>query len=348
MDDFYNLDFAESMFKNKDKFKGFLKSKLKTTKLSLGYIKNNLHYYYNFNSITCVLIEYQILDHHIMRSIAEHYFNIFRQKNNVKNMETYSKIVNLIVFHHSVDDTFIRKHFDIIDGERLLRYQEISNDIIYEYFNSLNKDMLVQTQTLSEDFLLDNFNVLDRYLISSHQPLSEKFIENNLDKVELSLIGGFFQLSEDFIWKYRNNLSLDNMAKYQNLSCDLLDRLLSDDKKLNMKNISWRQDLAGWFIKKYLYLWEKDSTAIEELVIYQNLSEEIMNLLIKKNMLSDSSWKYLSRNQKISGDFFKRHRNKIYKCENSVDSLRKYQRVKEISKKVNIDSKIEIDIFKFL
>ena len=95
--------------------------------------------------------------------------------------------------------------------------------------------------------------MFDKQLISIHQPLSEEFIESNLDKVELELIGGFFALSEDFIWKYRNRLSLDNMIKYQNLSSKLLDRLISDDKKIDIKSISWRQELDCWFIKKYLH-----------------------------------------------------------------------------------------------
>jgi hypothetical protein len=346
MDDFYSLDIAQDMFK--DRFKYYLKSKLITTKLSLEYIKSNLHYFYNFNSTIRVLIEYQMLDHQVMDIIADNYLTIFRQKNTNKSRAMYAKIVNLIIFHHHVCDNFIKKYFEVINTERLLRFQEISDGIIQDYFNSFDKDLLTQTQTIPEEFLLDNFNILNKTLISTHQPLTEKFIENNLDKVELKLIGGFFQLSETFIWKYRNDLSLDNMIKYQNLSCDLLDRLLSDDKKIDMRNMSWRQDLESWFIKKYIHLWEKDILAVEELVIYQTLSEEIMNLLVKKEMLSNSAWKYLSRNQKISSEFFKRHRNRIYKCENSVDSIRKYQRVKEISKKVNIDKKVEIDIFKFM
>lgn len=346
MDDFYSLDMAKYMFQ--DKFKYYLKSKLMTTQMPLEYIKSNLHYYYTFNSTIYLLIEYQTLDHHIMDSISGHYINIFRQTNSIKSMEMYSKIVNLIIFHHSVNDTFIRNHFDVIDTDRLLRYQEISGDIIHEYFSSFNKNILVQTQTLSESFLLDNFDVFDKSLISTHQPLSEKFIDNNLDKVELNLIGGFFQLSEDFIWKYRNDLTLDNIIKYQNLRCELLDRLLSDGKKINIENISWRQELDSWFIKKYLYMWENNKYAVEELLTYQTLSEEIMNLLIKKSMITDSAWKYLSRNQKISGEFFKKHRNQIYRCENSVESLKDYQRVKEVSKKVKIDNKIAIDIFKFL
>jgi hypothetical protein len=95
-------------------------------------------------------------------------------------------------------------------------------------------------------------------------------------------------------------------------------------------------------------MWENNKYAVEELLTYQTLSEEIMNLLIKKSMITDSAWKYLSRNQKISGEFFKKHRNQIYRCENSVESLKDYQRVKEVSKKVKIDNKIAIDIFKFL
>ena len=340
------LIMAELIAKNKIKY--YLKSKIKTSKLSLEYIKNNLSHFYRFKIVICTLIEYQNLDNQIIQSVSDHYANIYRQNKTVKSMEMYTKIVNLIIFHHKVNDDFIRKHFHVINKENLLRYQEISDDIIHEYFNSLDKDLLVQTQTLTESFLLDNFDVFDKNLISTHQPLSEAFMEKHLDKIELSLVGGFFQLSENFIWKYRDHLLLDNMIKYQNLSCDLLDRLLSNGKKINIGNMSWRQDLDDCFIKKYIHLWEGDVLAVEELVVYQILSEEVMNLLIKKDMLSDSAWKYLSRNQKISSEFFKRHRNKIYKCENSVDSLRKYQRVKEISKRANIDKKVEIDIFKFM
>lgn len=346
MEGSYSLDVAREMLAGK--FKHYLKSKIKTTKLPLEYIKDNLSHFYKFKSIICALIEYQNLDHNILYVIAKHYDNIYRQKKTPKSIEMYTKIVNLIIFHHSVSDDFIRKNFNVINRENLLKYQEISNDIIYEYFNSLDKDLLVRTQTLSESFLLDNFSVFDKNLISIHQPLSENFIDNNLDKVELNLVGGFFQLSEDFIWRYRDHLQLDNMIKYQNLSCCFLDRLLSDGKKINIENMSWRQNLDSWFIKKYINIWEGNIVAVEELVVYQNLSEEVMNLLIKRNMLSDSAWKFLSRNQKISSEFFKKHRNKIYKCENSVDSLRKYQRVKEISKKANIDEKVEMDIFKFM
>lgn len=346
MEDLYELNVDKEMFKGK--FKHYLKSKTKTTKLSLDYIKNNLQYFYRFKSTIYTLIEYQNVDHNILDIIAEHYGNIFRQKKTNKAMKMYRKIINLIIFHHSVNDNFIRNHFNAIDKENLLKHQEISNNIIHEYFNSFNKDILIQTQTLSEDLLLDNFNVLDKKLISMCQPLSEKFIDNNLDKVELNLIGGFFQFSENFIWKYRNDLSLENIIKHQDLSCELLDRLLSDGKEINLGDISWRQDLDDWFIKKNIHLWENNIVAVEELVVYQILSEEIMNLLVKKNMLSDSAWKYLSTNQNISSEFFKRNRNQIYKCENSVNSLKKYQKIKEISKKVNIDKKIEIDIFKFM
>jgi hypothetical protein len=272
-------------------------------------------------------------------------------------------------------------YFSAANYNYLIRSQELSINSIIIILSRDNSDSIVKYQNLPERFILNNIDILSKDLICSYQPLSEQFIEEVGTKssggwVNLSLAGQNRLYSTTFIIKYlnieaelnewvgfdsSNFLSIENVVKYQNMDKESVMYVLNalnnysgsivsrlKVKKL-VENMSWRQSISSEYIKKYINLWNDNSSAVEELLIYQVLSEDIILYMAESGLVTETGWRFLSRNQKLSSSVFHRFRNQIHKCENSVEELRKYSGARVVGKKrAGLDNNVVNKIFEFM
>ena len=180
------------------------------------------------------------------------------------------------------------------------------------------------------------------------------------------MIGECCQYSSEFIMKHLNihcakclfnedksYFDINRIIKYQNFSENMLDtifnlllnkkkNIINTDCKLQQEDlnksidklvcdISWRQVVPDSIIRKYHEIFKNNSLAVEELLLYQTVKEDTIIFMEYNNLISDAGWRHLSRNQKITSNIFKRFRNKIYKCKNSVKELKNYKKSKTVA-----------------
>lgn len=330
-----------------------------------------------FNLITCNMtmiirfVKYQQLDCNYIQRILDS--NICKSERNKRIL------LNNAARNQRLDKEFIHSHlerFSHNNYDTLIRNQEMGEESIVIIINADNADSVVTYQNLTERIIIDNIDILSTKLVCMCQPLSEEFIEEvgtvkNGGWIDLSLVGQTRLYTTSFMIKYLNIeeelmngksthfLSIENIVKYQNMDCKLIEYVLASLNKCKknyftrvckiVESMSWRQSIPSDIIKKYINLWTKNSTAVEELLIYQILSEDLILHMANTGLITESGWRFLSRNQKLSSSIFHKFRNQIHRCVNSVEELRKYSGARTVSKKrAGIDNNIVNKIFEFM
>ncbi len=294
-------------------------------------------------------------------------------------------ILNLMASHQKLDSEFIEKYISYFESNNfrtIIRSQDLDNSIVVRIINTENVEDILLHQILEERTIIDNLDIISKDLLCEHQPLSELFIDKLLQSncrwLDFYLIGSARLYSTEFLMKYINVemefdynecefkynkqlLSIEKIVKFQNLDNTLISFILSsldnivklcrDTKSIDklVEDISWRQQLDSHTIKQFIHLWSNNNSAVEELLIYQNLSEDLIILMSEMDIISSAGWNYLSRNQKISSSVFRKCRNKIYRCHNSVNELANYNKARVVSmKKAKLDNNIISKIFEFM
>ncbi len=304
--------------------------------------------------LTRRLIKYQTLSNSILFKIME--------TDLAKKRVNKTSFLNLIIHNQIVEQHFIDKFSEFISKEKLIITQQLSPVYIRRIISLENVRNILINQSLNDTLIEENLEIIDMELVSGYQPISEEFIYKYKNSLNLQLLGCTRMYSTGFILKNLNKhcakclikndsnyLSIENIVKYQNLDDDSLiyifsilekhimiknTNLTTQDAKINEKilllveSISWRQTINSEIIKKFINIWKFNNSAREELFIYQDLSEDVILLFAKMYLISDSGWRYISRNQKISSSIFKQYNCQLFKCDNSKKSLKDYNNAK--------------------
>jgi len=339
---------------------------LKFKNLRNEYIEINLNIIISSVILTKRLIRYQTISDNIMFKIMDS--NIAKQRiNKISFLE-------LMMQNQILSELFINQFSIFMSNDKLIETQELSISYIQTIINQENVRSIIINQNLDDRFIEDNLDMMDMTLVSEHQSVSEEFIYKHKKDLNLQLIGCARLYSSDFILKNLNThcakclftdnpeyLSIENIVKYQNLDkyslkCIFyilemyaLDEIISERILLLIESISWRQHIDSDLIKQFINIWKYNNSALEELFIYQNLSEDVILMLAKMKLISKSGWMYISKNQKITSEIFKLYKNNLYKCNNSKRQLSMNTNARTVClKKRKLDNSIVSKIHSYL
>ena len=221
--------------------------------------------------------------------------------------------------------------FNMID-KRKLSYEEI---LMVKYIpNALN--YLITKQKISEDIIEENANKINLYLVAKHQNLSEEFIKKHKDNLNLYDVLQFQNLSEKFIEENMPDEKLDVVASNMALSEDFLKR----NWNKNIRYVSIRkQKLSEEFIENLIDNEDISKGEINSIVIYQKLSDKLIDKIITKYDSFKSEGYYLtsgrnafsliSQYQCLSNDIINKHFNILY-----LKDIAVYQNVEKIKNKL--------------
>jgi len=311
---------------------------------------------YIIKSASCIyeLCTYQKLSDDVLDKIIK-WPNCFRNRKSMKKL-IMKTIFLSISEHQTLNDNHIE--FIIRESEKnlstnhniqillnLINVQRLSFNVIRNNFIKFTinidsdgtqlSESLIVNQRIPEDLLEDNIDMFSIDKIVFNQALSSKFIYKFSNIINFKLLGEACLLEDEILIYFKSKLCMKKILKYQNLSSNVLNCFINSKDTLceivkHIETMSYRQSLDSQFILKNIDLWFENDSAVEELVIYQKLSIEVLNYLADNNYLSNLAWIYLSQNQKFDSYIFSKYKKKLLVCSNSMNNVKNITRARYI------------------
>ena len=231
----------------------------------------------------------------------------------------------------NLSNKFLEKYIDIMDWTKI-SFNKLPTKFIEKYTDKLTINYLIYS--LNEDLIYKYIDEIDIYeLFETRKDISIELIEKIFDKIlknerKNRIIKGIieeYNLPNKFIDKHYNDLDESYLIEFQDLSIEIIDKIIKDLKnykpddkysgnrnanriKNKIYDLIKNQNLPFIYIKEFI---EKYSIDLDKIVEYQDLNEkEILYLLSKyKSKISN---KILLKHQIVSKEILKENKDYFY------------------------------------
>lgn len=241
-------------------------------------------------------------------------FDFIKKYINIKN----DKEMQYAFEYQDVPLSFVEEHVD-----------DINMDVVFKYCKCMTEEFVEQYKWKSKLSLLrDNFHYSELF-IENHQyelnwnvlcnfvPMSPEFMEKMDPHIIYVVIGETQQLSQEFIEKHKDKLLLDDVCMNNILSEDFIRQHIDDEKHtFPIEQVLIYQDLSEDFLNEILH----NPKILECRANHYMRLEDLYDIISGNQPLSEKMidtykdklvWRKVSVAQQLSEDFIEDHLNYV-------------------------------------
>ena len=202
----------------------------------------------------------------------------------------------LKINHYNNDNTCIALSNSNINWLYISERLKLSEAFIKKFSGSVRWYSIARYQKLSESFIREFKDKVNWHIISKYQELSETFIRDFQDMVDWYMVSTYQKLSETFIREFKGMVNWYSVTERQKLSEKFLEELVDFEEIRELENREKNN---------------RDEQYIS--LIWRNISRhQKLSIDFIRRFKDKLYWYYISINQKLSENFIREFRDRVY------------------------------------